>query len=465
MVLLASSPVSAPQTRGESVMKPRTISRRRFLAASAASSAAAIAAPYVHAANAGGSLTIGLWDHWVPGANDVSTALINEWAAHEKVDVKIDYITSQGNKLILTLASEAQARSGHDIMDFNTWEPLQYAASLEPVDDIMSEVVAHNGPVKAAAEYVGKSKGRWVVVPSTRGSLALPACTRFDLLKQHAGIDVTAMYPAGKDPSPEVEKWTWDAFLVAAEKLHKAGYPFGLPLGVTTDSQQWVGALFKSFGADLVDAKGTPTVFSDPVRQVLDYGKRIAAYLPPSVASWDDASNNKWLISGQGALIFNPPSAWAVAKRDAPQVAEKCWTHGMPKGPKGRMVAFLPRFCGIWNFARNKPAAKSLIAWLAMREPAEKLVAASHGYDLPPFAKLQDFRTWDEEEPPKGTLSHYPSKGDQQDVIVCSPSPPSIALQIYNEAIMPKMIVRHWQGEPMEKTLAWAESEVQGYMR
>jgi ABC-type glycerol-3-phosphate transport system substrate-binding protein len=201
------------------------------------------------------------------------------------------------------------------------------------------------------------------------------------------------------------------------------------------------------------------------VRHVLDYAKKLAAFLPSSVVSWDDASNNKWLISGQGSLIFNPPSAWAVAKRDAPQVAEKCWTHGMPKGPKGRMIPFLPRFCGVWSFAKNKSAAKSLIAWLAMRGPAEKLVAASHGYDLPPFAKLKDFATWDEEGPPKGTLSHYPSKGDQQDVIVCSPSPPGIAMQIYNEAIMPKMIVRYWQGEPMEKTLAWAESEVQGYMR
>jgi hypothetical protein len=51
-------------------------------------------------------------------------------------------------------------------------------------------------------------------------------------------------------------------------------------------------------------------------------------FVPPDVPAWDDASNNKWLIAGRGALIMNPPSAWAVAKRDAPQVAEQCWTHG-----------------------------------------------------------------------------------------------------------------------------------------
>jgi hypothetical protein len=58
-----------------------------------------------------------------------------------------------------------------------------------------------------------------------------------------------------------------------------------------------------------------------------------------------------------GALILNPPSAWAVAKRDAPQIAEQLWTHGMPAGPKGRFVAFLPFFWGIWSFSKNKPAA------------------------------------------------------------------------------------------------------------
>ena len=30
---------------------------------------------------------------------------------------------------------------------------------------------------------------------------------------------------------------------------------------------------------------------------------------------------------------------------------------------------------------------------------------------------------------------------------------------------MTKMVVRHFQGEPMEKTLAWAESELEGFMR
>ena len=107
-------------------------------------------------------------------------------------------------------------------------------------------------------------------------------------------------------------------------------------------------------------------------------------------------------------MIMNPPSAWAVAKRDAPQVAEQCWTHGFPAGPKGRFAPFLPYFWGIWNFRKNKSAAKSLLVHLSQPASVEKMVVASGGYDLPAFEKLTTFKIWAEEGPPKGTLFHYP---------------------------------------------------------
>ena len=116
-------------------------------------------------------------------------------------------------------------------------------------------------------------------------------------------------------------------------------------------------------------------------------------------------------------MIMNPPSAWAVAKRDAPQVAEQCWTHGFPVGPKGRFAPFLPYFWSIWNFSKNKEAAKSLLAHLSQPASIEKLVAASGGYDLPAFEKLTTLKTWAEEGPPKGTLYHYPNPLQASDAV------------------------------------------------
>src|SRR5512135_1628377 len=104
-------------------MSRKNLTRRQFVAATALSSAALITAPYVRGAYAAGTLSIGFWDHWVPGANKASTDLVNEWAAKEKVEVSIDYITSQGNKNLLTIAAEAQAKSGHDILAQQAWLP------------------------------------------------------------------------------------------------------------------------------------------------------------------------------------------------------------------------------------------------------------------------------------------------------------------------------------------------------
>jgi ABC-type glycerol-3-phosphate transport system substrate-binding protein len=442
----------------------RKLSRRQFVTASALSSAALITAPYVRGAYAAGKLSLGFWDHWVPGANKISADLVKEWAEKEKVEVQIDYITGQGNKLLLTITSEAQAKTGHDILAMTTWWPHANAELLEPVNDVMEPILRQNGEVNSAVKYLGQLKGSWMAVPATVGSQIQAPCSRIDLMKKYASIDPQDMYPAGGPP--KADSWTLDAFLKAAEACHKGGFPFGIGLGETTDSVNAAGTFFQSFGAQLVDANGNLTVKTDEVRQALEFYKKLIAFLPPDVPAWDDASNNKWLISGRGALIMNPPSAWAVAKRDAPQVAEQCWTHGFPAGPKGRFASYLPFFWGIWAFSKNKEAAKSLLAHLSQPSSIEKLVVASGGYDLPAYEKFTTLKVWAEAEPPKGTLYHYPNPYNHQKLsIAASPAPPKVAQQIYTRATMTKMCLRYSQGEAMEKTLAWAEGECEGFMR
>jgi len=440
------------------------ITRRTLLQKSALASAALLAAPYVRGAHAAGTLSVGFWDHWVPGGNEASRKICEEWAEKNKVAIKIDYITSQGQKNLLTIAAEAQAQSGHDIFAFPTWHPHAHSEQLVPVDDVMADLIKTNGKVNPTVEYLGRADGHWIAVPASVGSQMKGPCSRIDLMKQLAGIDVLAMYPAGGPP--KADAWTLDAMLKAAEACHKGGHPFGIGLGITADNVDTAGLIFHAFGADLVDAKGNITVKTDAARTALEYYKKLGQWLPPDAPAWDDASNNKYLISGKGALIMNPPSAWAVAKRDAPKVAEQLWTHGMPSGPKGRFGPFLPYFWGIWNFSKNASAAKDLLRTLAQPAAVEKMVVASGRYDLPSFEKLTTFKVWAEEGPPKGTLFHYPNPYNHQiQWVAAQPAPPRIAVQIYTQAIHTKMVVRFMQGEALESTLAWAESEIEGFMR
>ena len=445
-------------------MVSRRVSRRRFVASTAALSTVAVAAPFVRGAYAAGKLSVGFWDHWVPGANSATEKAVKEWAEKEKVEVQIDFITSQGNKLLLTTAAEAQAKSGHDILAMNTFLPARYSEQLVPMNAEMDQLIKANGKVNATVEYLGKVDGKWLAVPATTGTQFKGPCSRIDFMKQYAGLDVQKMYPAGAEPQDK--DWTYDTFLKAAEACHKGGHPFGIGLGTTSDNVDSIGAFFHGFGAVLVNEKGEPTVKTDGVRQALEYYKKLMQWLPEDVAAWDDASNNKYLVSGQGSLIMNPPSAWAVAKRDAPKVAENCWTHGMPAGPKGRFGPFLPFFWGIWNFSKNVPAAKSLVMALSQSAVVESMVVASGGYDLPSFENLTKFKVWADESPPKGTLFHYPDPYHHQTLsVACAPAPHKIAEQMYNQGIQTQMAVRFFKGEPLEKTLAWAEGEIEGFMR
>lgn len=447
-------------------MRSGSIDRRTFLKA-AGTSAAVASAPWVRTAGAAGSLAVGFWDHWVPHANDELSRLAMEWAAREKIDLKIDFITSQGNKLLLTIATEAQAGSGHDVIAMPTWLPSAHVDALEPVDDVMHGLIAQHGPADKVVEYIAKPAGRWIAVPATAGSQMKGPCARIDVLERHAGLDLRSMYPpTGVPDRAQSDRWTWDAFLAAAEKCFKAGFPFGIGFGTTADSVDSAGAMFAAFGAELVDAKGAIAVDSAATRQVLEFAKRLAQWMPPDVFAWDDASNNKWLISGKGALIMNPPSAWAVAKRDNPKIAEQLWTFPAPKGPKGRFQPGLTYFWGVWKFSRNKAAAKSLLAFLSQRSSVERLVAASGGFDMPAFAGLRNLKIWSEVGPPKGTLANYPPSGDQIVSISGAPAPPSIAVQMYTQAIMTKMVAKFVQsGDKLDRVVAWATSELEGLMR
>jgi hypothetical protein len=450
------------------MMQRSSVTRRGVLKYAALGTTAAIAAPYISPTYAAGRLTLGCWDHWVPGANTALSKLCNEWGAKNKVEVQIDYITSQGEKDKLTAAAEAQAGTGHDIMSHRDWNIQIHQNALEPLDDVVNQLIKQHGPISPVAEYLAKIKGVWRGVPTTVGSQVKPCCSRLDLYKQHAGIDLREMFPPDEAQydKAKTDQWNWDLYLTSAEKLFKAGYPVGLPMAQASDSVDWVGALFNAYGVVMVDDKDDIKINSDQTRQVLEYLKKLMAVNPPEVYAWDDAGNNRWLVSGKGSGIMNPPSAWAVAKRDNPSVAANCWTHAIPRGPKGRFVGQLPQFYGLWKFSANKSAAKDLLLYISQRDAVGQLVAASSGYDLPSFKSLYDFDTWKTVEPPLGTVYSYPPRGDEQTSIAGAPARSDVGAQIYNQAINTVMVAKFTQGgEKLDDVIKWAERELEGTLR
>ncbi len=387
--------------------QPRRLSRRTAL--TTAVGAAALPLCHIRTAGAAGKLTGAALGLFVPGFAETLQKVVGEWGAKTKTDARLDIIAYNGAEL--SEAGEAQAAAGHDFRGFfgSSLKMHQYAEQLEPMDDLIGQLSAQYGALHPLTEYEGMVAEVWRGVPGAPPTVNYTCETRIDLLKQYAATDVQAVFPARPEMPAGYGRWTWDAFLVAAEACAKTGFPFGLPMGQTSDATSWVDALFRGFGAALVDAKGSIVVRSDSVHAAIDYARRLMPFLPSGVYSWDDASNNRALISGKSALIINPPSAWAAAVKDNPKIGELIWHHPLPSGPHGRFVPSGQSFWGVWEFSQNKTAAKELILWLGQREQVERLCVASRGYQLPPFASMTDFPIWAEIGPPIGTLFDFRS--------------------------------------------------------
>jgi len=448
-------------------LKKNYLHRRKFIKGLSATGGYAIAAPYVKTSHSAGRLLLGLWDHWIPGANDVLENIIVDWGEKNGVEVKVDFITSIGNKLLLTAQAESRAKTGHDIFSQPTWYCSMFRHRLEPLDDVVEDIINKHGPLLDSAKFYAHLDGHWRGSPAPTGSFFDSMVSRFDLFKEHAGIDLQTLFPGNENrDSSAVNNWNWDAFLLAAEKLYKVGKPFGATIGATADSR-WLSALFTSYGAELVNKNGEITVDSDEVRQVLEYMSKLTEFMPKSIYAWDDSSNNRWIISGQGSAIFNPASAWAVAKRDNPDVANKLWHHDVPMGPKGRYRSDNSQYWGLWDFAENKSAAKDLLRYMAERPVIDACVKASQGYDIPLIiSHFNQNKTWIEASPPDGVLYNYPMKGDEIPVAPGYPAPPEIASQITTQYIIANLTARVTaKGHSLKKAIRWAENELEGVMR
>jgi len=441
--------------------KAREQGRRRTLKLAAA--AAALPLVHIRTAGAAGKLSIVVPDHWVQEGNVVMRRQIEAWANENKVEVQADFLA--GPTARTTLAAEALAKTGHDVATLPIWEVHNNIDQLDPVDDVMARLTGQYGPTNEICEYLGRESGKWRAVPISTMSLYYCALGRISILKQ-AGLDIQAMYPARAGGSPTAADWTYDTYLKTAEACHKMGMPFGTGLGVTGDSVCWIGQMFASFGAELIDREGNIQVGSDAVRQVLEYSQKLVTFLPENAVAYDDASNNRAYISGKSALVFNPPSPWAVAKREAPAIALDTWVFPAPAGPAGRFEAYATNFWGIWSFAKNKSAAKDLIIYLMQRERVQARCDATIGYDIPPFASMVDFPIWEQVSPPDGLCYNYPLRPfhGARPYIAMSPAPPGMAVKAFNRGTIATMLARLRDGQSVPQVIAWARDELAGFM-
>ncbi|HET6183193.1 MAG TPA: ABC transporter substrate-binding protein [Acetobacteraceae bacterium] len=444
---------------------PSPVSRRDALKIGAA--AAALPLVHIRSGRAAGKLSLAFWDHWVPDGDKVMQKQVETWAAKNQVEVSVDFITSNSNKLLMTGVAEAQAKTGHDMFTFLNWEVFNRRDDLAPVDDVMDALIKQYGEVDGSAAYLAKPKDHWIAVPTSSGSQVKGPCARISWMKAH-GFDPVAAYPVKPENTALADQWNYDLLMKLAEEAKKDGMTFALGCGgpANTDGTDQIGASFTAFGGKLIDRDNKIQLEAPEMQQALEWWAKYVKFMPEDAQSYDDASNNRALISGKSALIFNPPSAWAVARRDAPDVAKDCWTFSSPVGPKGRILPAQFWFWGVWKFSKNQSAAKDVIAYLSQREQVEERDGKVLGYDIPPFLSMRDFKVWEEVEPPKGTVYNYPIRPwhHAQSNLAASEAAPEVAVQIYQNGLHNGMIARLKEGQSVKQVTAWAKDQIEGFL-
>ncbi|MBV9252000.1 MAG: ABC transporter substrate-binding protein, partial [Acetobacteraceae bacterium] len=167
---------------------PTTQRLTRRITLKVAAAAAALPLVHIRSGRAAGKVSVAFWDHWVPSGNDVMKKQVDAWAQKNQVEVQADFITAVGQKNLITIAAEAQAKTGHDVQAFPTWEVHNNAALIEPIDDVVQRLTAKYGPFNQVCEYLGKIKGHWLGVPTSSGTQYKGPCGRISILKEKAGL-------------------------------------------------------------------------------------------------------------------------------------------------------------------------------------------------------------------------------------------------------------------------------------
>ena len=144
---------------------------------------------------------------------------------------------------------------------------------LEPLDDVIDALIKKYGPISPVAEYLAKIKGAWRGVPTAVGSQVKPCCSRFDLYKEHCGIDLRDMFPTdeSKYDKAKTDKWTWDLYLESRAEAAQGRLPGRLADG----PDQRRGRLGRRrcstpTASVFIDAKDNIKINSDETRQAME---------------------------------------------------------------------------------------------------------------------------------------------------------------------------------------------------
>ena len=378
------------------------------------------------------------WAHFVPQADQQLAEIGKRFTQRTKINVRLDHL--QEEQMAAKLAAEVQTAAGHDLLMLRMHLPLLHATNLADMGDVVEVLTKKYGPLYEFCKEAAFYKGHWVGMPAYHG--AFP------------GSHNKAYFDEVGEKAPD----TWEDLLRAGRKLKAKGHPVGIAISQSLDAISTLGAIMWCYGAKAVDADGkTVTINSRETAETIEFVKQLYHdTMEPEVLSWDNASNNRFIVAGKGSWIHNPQSHYLTAKTKKMPITEQIYFHVSPAGPKGRHTTSFIRSIGIWKFSKNIEAAKEFVKFFFETENYNDYVNSAQAFDAPVFVSMEDHAVWKIDpkyEPIKATgkyghLYGWPAPGDER------------SQQVTNNYILPIMFAKAVTGTSTKEAMAWAEAEI-----
>ena len=416
------------------------ITRRRFLKASAITlgGAPAILLDRAPALAQKRELTFLSFNHFVPASDDEVKRQTELFAKQAGVSVRFDTIA--GPQMPAKRAAQVASQSGHDVIVTGAADPFLYEQHLVDVGDLVDFLGSRYGGWYPFAKETCHTGSGWRAVPWYW--VAFPGSYNEALFKK-AGLQ-----------TPK----TWDDLLKAGKILKKQGNPVGIAISHCTDANISFWSVLWCYGGKVLETDGkTPAINSDKAAQVVEWYKELYSdAMEPEVLSWDNASNNRFLLSGKGSWIHNPISPYVAAVTKKMPIADEINHHNSPSGPAGIHSATGVNSLGIWKFSKNIPLAKDFIKFLFQKENFDAFIVGGSAFNQPPLKAFAEHPIW-ASNPKYAMLPKEADYVHEQGW----PAKPNAAVQlIVVNFILPDIVAKAVNGMPTKRALAWGEDQV-----
>jgi multiple sugar transport system substrate-binding protein len=382
-------------------------------------------------------ITMLSWNHFVPASDDELRAQAEAFSKSYGAPVQVETIAHL--QLPAKWAAEVNAQSGHDTVIMSGAFPWLYEKHLLPVDDIVEELGKTQGGWYKFCEESFRVNGVWRSVPWFW--ISFPATYNETLFKKF-GV-----------PVPD----TWADVLTAGTQLKKEGHPVGIAISHCADANTTFWSINWCYGGKVLDQEGQVAIRSKQTEEVIEYYRELFdKAMEDEVLAWDDASNNRFILSGKGSWIHNPISPYNAALAKSMPIANDINHHPTPAGPAGRHNAPPISALGIWKFARNPEGAKEFIKYLFQPDNFNKWIVASNAFNHGPLRGYEQHPIWTKD--PK--LAMLPKEGAYGHPRGWPYRPSPEVARIDELYLLPDMVAKAIREKNAKAAMQWAEDEI-----